>query len=72
MEEVIRSYEKDEWATKMLTNVIISPGSDPELVVTDGLLRYKNMLDIGTRGGGGELKRKLMAQMHDSPPWWTF
>lgn len=59
-----KSYENDDWATKMLTGILINPSSEPDSMVADGLLRYKNRLYIGA---GGELRRKLLAQMHDSP-----
>lgn len=62
--EVIDSYEGDEWAQDKLTTTLISPGSDPNITVVKGLIRHKQKIYIGSKG---ELRGKLLLQMHDSP-----
>ncbi|XP_031108696.1 uncharacterized protein LOC116013188 [Ipomoea triloba] len=64
MEEVISSYEGDEWAQDKLTATLITPGSNPDIAVVEGLVRYKQRIYIGSKG---DLRNKLLLQMHDSP-----
>ncbi|XP_031104476.1 uncharacterized protein LOC116007955 [Ipomoea triloba] len=63
-EKIAQSYENDDWAKEVLTTTLITPDQNPKITVSDGLIKYKQRLYIGSRGN---LRGKLMTQMHDSP-----
>jgi len=46
MEDIIKSYEGDDWATENLTAALVNPVEGTS--VSKGLLRYKNRLYIGS------------------------
>ncbi|XP_019183954.1 PREDICTED: uncharacterized protein LOC109178857 [Ipomoea nil] len=64
IEEILKSYEKDELASKLLPMNLIAPNQDSLYTVIEGLIKYKGRLYIGSNG---ELRSKLIAQMHHSP-----
>lgn len=63
MEDIIKSYDKDEWATENLTAALIAPTIDNLLSVSQGLLRYKNRLYVGSIGS---LRRGLILKLHET------
>ncbi|XP_019191750.1 PREDICTED: uncharacterized protein LOC109186281 [Ipomoea nil] len=64
LEEVIRSYEGDELASKILTEQLIAVEEPSNFTVVDGLVRFKGRLYIGQQG---DLRRRLLIQLHSSP-----
>lgn len=63
IDDLVRSYKDDEWATDNLTNALVSPAADPRISVVGGLFRYKGRLYVGT---SGDLRRELIAKLHES------
>lgn len=64
LEEVLSSYEHDDWATKMITEISVNPDEHPMFSVTKGLIKYKKRIYIGSTR---ELRKQLLEQMHSSP-----
>ncbi|XP_019184593.1 PREDICTED: uncharacterized protein LOC109179543 [Ipomoea nil] len=64
IEEVIKSYEEDDLASKVLTEQLITAEEASLFTVVDGLIKYKGRLYIGQKG---DLRSKLLLQLHNSP-----
>lgn len=64
IEEISNNYVGNELATKILTENLINPDSNPEFLVANGLIKYKKRLYVGE---SSDLRSKLIQQMHDSP-----
>lgn len=61
-EKINKSYENDPKLTTILDEKSLNISSWPEFTLTDGVLRYKNMVIIGING---ELKRRLFDVAYD-------
>ncbi len=62
--EVSESYEGDLKVQQLITALTLQPTVHPNYSYKQGMLRYKGRLYIGSKG---DLKEKLLKQMHDSP-----
>jgi hypothetical protein len=63
MEKVQQGYSKDNKAQKIISALLVAPGSVPHYTWTDGLLRYKNRIWIGNNA---ELQQPILQALHTS------
>jgi hypothetical protein len=60
---VISGYDKDPSALKLIQELLLAPESRPPYTLTDGILRLKNRIWIGSNK---DLQQKLMSALHIS------
>lgn len=63
MQELTDSYLNDQFANNLIEELQENSDARPPYTLTDGILRYKNKLYIGSNG---DWRRKVMQEMHDS------
>lgn len=61
--EVVSSYDDDTYASQLKDQLAIDPSSVPKFSFTEGILRYKNRIWIGSNTS---LQNKLLSACHDS------
>jgi hypothetical protein len=63
LDQVVSSYEQDSAVQDMIAKLAIDAEAIPNFTWTNGLLRYKGMIWIGSNQ---VLQLKVIAAMHDS------
>jgi hypothetical protein len=64
VQEVALSYEQDDFAKTLITQLCIDPNAVPSYTFVDGLLRYKNRVWVGNVSA---LHQRIIAALHNSP-----
>lgn len=63
MNEVMKTYEGDEWATFKITSLLIKGDAIPSFTITQGLLKNEGKLYIRTNG---LLREQILTEMCDN------
>lgn len=63
MEQVTQTYENDDKSLELLSILSIDSNAVPHFSLSNGILRYKNKIYIGTNG---QLKQQLIQNFHKS------
>lgn len=63
IEDIVKSYDNDDWATENLTAALVAPTVNNLMSVSKDLLRYKNILYVGS---SGNLRGDLILKLHES------
>lgn len=63
LEEILLTYEGDDWAKENITAALIDPEGQTDKTVVQGILKCKNRIYIGK---SGNLRTKLLQELHNS------
>jgi hypothetical protein len=64
LQAVVQSYDSDPNALELLTRLAVDPAAAPPFTLTQGILRYKNKLWLGS---SPDLQQQVLRAFHDSP-----
>lgn len=64
LKEVVASYQPDPVAVDLLTRLVVTPDSLHPFSLSQGIIRHKNMLWLGS---SKELQQRILTSFHSSP-----